>query len=390
MKERFTIKGRTMKNKTKVLSIVLFISVLIVLISCGKQKTEWQGTIEEVDRVTIVNNSKEPMYSEDVFSMEEEISIGEAEGEEEYMFSRINDIDVDDERHVYVAEGAFAHIRVFDENGEYLREIGRKGQGPGEMQMPIYVQIIPQNEVIVHDYIAQRLSFFSLDGKFLRQKSTAKTRNPFIPIKMDAYGNLIVMAAFAPPPIGGKELKMYDSNLELLMMVAKEEKGIIGIFDIGKPSWYCDVSPSDNIVWGDSKEYVIQILNTEGDLIKKIIKEYKPLKYTTEDKEVYYNRYSGFVKRGGKLNFRDHFPAFSEISVDDEERIFVKTYERVEGSEESFYFDVFDSKGIYIAKVPIRTNLNRNSVWKKGKLYTIEEDEDGYEYIKRYKVTWKF
>ena len=74
------------------------------------------------------------MYGEDVFSLEEELSIGEAEGEEEYMFSRINDIDVDDEGNVYVAEGAFAHIRVFDENGEYLRVMGRKGQGPGEMQ----------------------------------------------------------------------------------------------------------------------------------------------------------------------------------------------------------------------------------------------------------------
>ncbi len=27
-------------------------------------------------------------------------------------------------------------------------------------------------------------------------------------------------------------------------------------------------------------------------------------------------------------------------------------------------------------------------VWKKGKLYTIERDEEGYQYVKRYKVNW--
>ncbi len=173
------------------------------------------------------------------------------------------------------------------------------------------------------------------------------------------------------------------------MTIAKEEKGKRGVFEVGKPSLYCDVSPNDNIVWGNSKEYVLKILDREGRLIKKIIKKYDPLKITAKDKEMYKKRYAEPIKIGYKLNFHDHFPAFSDIMVDDKERIFVKTYERGEGSEESFYFDVFDSKGIYIAKVQIKANLNRNSVWKRNKLYTIEEDEEGYQIVKRYKVNWK-
>lgn len=41
-----------MKTKTKVVSIVLFLSIVILFISCGKQKTEWQGTIEKKNGVT--------------------------------------------------------------------------------------------------------------------------------------------------------------------------------------------------------------------------------------------------------------------------------------------------------------------------------------------------
>jgi len=72
-----------MNNKNKVTPIIIFLLVLIVFVSCQKQEAEWKGTIEEVDGVTIVKNPKEPMYGQDIFSLEEELSIGEAEGREE-------------------------------------------------------------------------------------------------------------------------------------------------------------------------------------------------------------------------------------------------------------------------------------------------------------------
>ena len=85
-----------MKNKTKLISIVICLSVFMTLVSCQKQKAEWKGTIEEVDGVTVVKNPKDPIYDENVFSLEEELTIGEDEEREEYMFSRIRDIEVDD------------------------------------------------------------------------------------------------------------------------------------------------------------------------------------------------------------------------------------------------------------------------------------------------------
>lgn len=36
-----------MNNKNKVTPIIIFLSVLIVFVSCQKQKSEWKGTIEE-------------------------------------------------------------------------------------------------------------------------------------------------------------------------------------------------------------------------------------------------------------------------------------------------------------------------------------------------------
>lgn len=61
-----------MNNKTKVVSIILFLSLIIMLASCKPQKAEWKGTIEEENGVTVVKNPKEPMYEEDVCSIEED------------------------------------------------------------------------------------------------------------------------------------------------------------------------------------------------------------------------------------------------------------------------------------------------------------------------------
>ena len=86
-----------MKTKTYVISILLFLSVFILFISFGSQKTEWKGTIEKENGIIVVKNPKKPIYSEEILSLEEELSIGETGGKEEYMFSRARSITVDDE-----------------------------------------------------------------------------------------------------------------------------------------------------------------------------------------------------------------------------------------------------------------------------------------------------
>lgn len=69
-----------MKIKTNLVLVFLLLTVFSMLVSCQEQKAEWKGKIEEVDGVTVVKNPKEPIYGQDVFSIEEELSIRESEG----------------------------------------------------------------------------------------------------------------------------------------------------------------------------------------------------------------------------------------------------------------------------------------------------------------------
>jgi len=363
-----------------------------LFVSCQKQKTEWKGTIEKVGGVTIVRNPKEPMYGEDVFSLEEELSIGETEGREEYMFNRIA-IDVDDDGNLYILDNIAIEIRVFDKHGNYLYSIGQKGQGPGEIQRPSLppFQITPQNEILVSDPPTRRIIFYSLQGDYLRQISTASIRGIFYLIKIDSKGNFIVNLGYAPVFEIKQELKMFNPELSPLVSLKalKGDPYQPGVTRLFKP-WISFVITQDNkIIWGTSNKYEFYILNSNAKVIKMIYKDYDRVEILEKYKERIKERYRS-AGRKVKVHFPKHFPAFNDMYIDDEGRLFVQTYERVKDKEQYYYFDVFDSIGKYIAKIPIKAGRPRQYIWKKNKLYTVEEDEEGYQYVKRYKVIWRY
>ena len=53
-----------MKNKAKVLSVALFLSAFIMVISFGGQRAEWKGKIDIENGVKVIKNPNEPLYGE--------------------------------------------------------------------------------------------------------------------------------------------------------------------------------------------------------------------------------------------------------------------------------------------------------------------------------------
>ncbi len=97
-------------------------------------------------------------------TLEPRVTIGSLDGPPETVFGRVTSIAVGPGRDVYVLDGQAAEIRVFDESGEYLRTIGRRGEGPGEMQQPGGLAIFPDGAIGVRDPRNARLQVWSADG----------------------------------------------------------------------------------------------------------------------------------------------------------------------------------------------------------------------------------
>ncbi|MBL7084394.1 MAG: 6-bladed beta-propeller [Candidatus Aminicenantes bacterium] len=370
-----------MKNKFKVISTVLFLSAFIMVISFGGQKAEWKGKIEVKNGIKIVKNPKMPIYGNEIFSIEEDLKIGEVESDENYMFSQIRNFVIDKNENIYVADVKETYVKVFDKNGEFLKVFGKEGEGPGEIGRISSIHINAKNELLVHDSRNRKIQYFSLEGKFVRSKNLGKIR----PLRLycDYNENYYVTTAVIDPPNSRYVLLKYDNDLNLIATIAKiPAPDPTKPFNPFMPFFYYQLMNDDCLLYGYPESYELHIFNPEGKIIKKIIRDYNPVPVSEAEKE----EMRKDIRPGRKLEFPRYHSAFVYFKIDEEGRIFVQTWEKPESGEE-YCFDVFDSDGRYIAKIPLNFRL---AVMKKSKIYTIEEDEDGYQYIKRYKVTWKY
>ena len=89
-----------------------------------------------------------------------EVSIGELDGPEEYLFGRIGSLAVDDDRNVYVFDRQAHHVRVFDDAGVYVRTLGRRGEGPGDFGRAEAIAVLPDGRLLVRDPGNMRVQVF--------------------------------------------------------------------------------------------------------------------------------------------------------------------------------------------------------------------------------------
>lgn len=352
--------------------------------------------IKTVDDVKIIQNKKKPDPPKGTPSkmiLELETVIGESEDPDK-AFSQLSSFVVDDGGTIYALDFKEQKIKVFDDSGQFIRAFGEKGQGPGELQMPAGIHLAPGNKLAVDDALAKKMVYFTKEGKYVRNVSYA-TRLALVNLLMDPHGNFI-----------GREMKL--EGQEMFFEITKLDTELKSVFSLDKIGFPIPIPGSGNkinlmdaisifqfdsagnIYYGRNRDYEINMYTPEGKLVKSIRKDFQPQKITEEDKEEILSRLDS-VPTAGAVNFREMFefpkmfPPFQLFTLDEKGRIFVRTWEKGQ-EEDEFVHDIFDSEGRFIAQFTSKINV---SVWKNGKAYAIDENEEGFNVIKRYKVSWE-
>ncbi len=97
-------------------------------------------------------------------------------GTDDY-FQDPSDIEVDDAGSViYVVDAGSCRVLVFDFQGEFLKAIGRKGQGPGEFMRPTGMCLTRDGGVAVADFGNNRIQTFDRAGKLVGSITLTEVR----------------------------------------------------------------------------------------------------------------------------------------------------------------------------------------------------------------------
>ncbi len=149
---------------------------------------------------------------------------------------------------------------------------------------------------------------------------------------------------------------------------------------------YC-LDRRGNFLYGKTEAYEIKYFNPEGQLFKIVRKEYWPQPITERDKQEILKQLpeAPGVNLKEMLAFPDYYPPFGSLFVDEEDRLYVRTYEKGKAPD-SYLWDIFSQEGKFIARCEMPQDA---FLLKGGKLYAVEKDQEDYQYICRYQATWK-
>ena len=82
-------------------------------------------------------------------------------------FNQPKDLAFDSAGNVYIADNENHQIKIFDEDGGFLRQFGKEGTDEGELNYPTGVSVDRDGVVYVVELYNYRVSLFTREGKFL-------------------------------------------------------------------------------------------------------------------------------------------------------------------------------------------------------------------------------
>lgn len=378
-------------KKIGIFWLVFLAAACFLVLHAQTEKPSWKGKAVIEGGVKVVKNPAEPLYGEFSFDLEEDLSIGGDPKNEAYYFPKGGSLSVDDEGSLFITDLGNKRVQMYDKSGQYIRTIGRQGQGPGEYVFPGQVYFDPEGNTCVRNGGIQ-LNVYGKDGVF-KNKITFKTFvNAFI---LGPGGTIIGTKQPGFEPGGPKHSLVQLDRDGLVLRTIAEFRGELSE---GQKAltlhWYSNLisfSPvtAETFGYGFSEEYKIYVAGSEGQTLHIITKEEKPQAISGKEKDE--TRRSGFFMWFGQsqrpedaIVFPDHGPFFRNFINDDAGRLYVVRLNSILEKDAPSRVDVFSKDGIYLYRM---TWAFIPAAIKLGCLYEVRSDkETGEVRIVRYRI----
>lgn len=338
----------------------------------------------------------------------EELVIGVETGADEYMIGRVNDVAVGNGGEIYVADGQLEIVRMYDADGNYLRDIGRRGQGPGEYAYAPSLGTLPDGTLVISDTSSGRISFFSPAGDYLDSFTAARVGS----FTVDRDGNIHAQRFEGEPVLA--EFTRGGEQLGRLPVPARDIAGAeTFVLGWGEGNIYpfpvetqWDFSPLGYLVTGRNDVYDIELRRPDGTVhLRRDIPRPEVNGEEQNQWEAHRQRLIERVTaRGDEADFEpipDVKPYFRQIHVAADGRIWVFRYvEAVERDDiepvpdmpdrplltwrEPWTYDVFEPDGTFLGAVVVPETF-RPYVIRGERLWGAVE-RDGLEQVVRLAV----
>ncbi len=386
-----------MKSLTSVL-------LLPLIAACGGEPTDrWLGTVDTLETgVILINNPATGTWdSATAWALDADLLIGSVEADTMETFAEVLAVDADGTGRIYVLDGQYQEIRVFNRDGDYVRTIGRTGGGPGEFRGAFGMSFDGDGRLWVADVPNARYSVFDTSGAFItvyRREVTrygyrwegghvasgalydytgvtvGEERKPAL-VRYDpveGYADTVQLPEFDPP--------VFDFRND-------EGLGSIAMMPFGSNlRWVID--PRGYIWAGISSEFCIYQISLAGDTLRAVQREFAPVEVTGDEREAALDR----IERSAQgrpvdaSRIPSQKPAFDRFVVDEYGYLWVLPSRTAE--QQGTFFDVFDPEGTYLGQLHTDVDVWRYAqlIIRGDNIYTVATDELDVQYVVRIRI----
>jgi len=350
----------------------------------------------------------------------EVLRIGVLEGEEAYMFAGISDLDRHPDGRLLVADGS--QLKIFDPEGRFLRQMGGRGEGPGEF-MALFSAWWGGEYVLGHDVFESTVARFDTLGVLASDQRIegAPRTSPEQIVDFNGRALGIGTRYGAGTPEGRRAVHIAEivevdlSTGEVSEVLARFPAGTGMMTEYGEsssPAFDSIARPAlvgeDRLLVSSGMEYVVDLVAFDSTLIRRVTRDFDPVPLGA-DAQDYYERamrfrygdrmsateMAGVLRRGPDL---DRIPPVGMVVASADggfwvyrPDLFERPLEAAIGpisdtsTPEAPPFDLFDATGAYLGSV--RFDPGFRPLWFGSDLVVgVDQDELGVQRVVAYRI----
>ena len=393
---------------------LLSLIFVLLMIGCSPRTESARHRYETrtIDGVITSANSGGPKFPGQLFRCEEiqRLRLKADPDNEESLLFRPRNLIQDKDGQYFVNDSGNYRIAVFDPDGNFVRGIGRSGEGPGEFQS---VSSISVDAGVLHifDSRSLRLTRYRTDGSLIEVISLNQTAQAlqidFLHTAIPITGGGIILIGQGSESTSEyvyswRGVAVLDSSLEVEWQAEtprhkSQTWGLIGgarslgVLIPYRPYPSIDYHPVQGIVINPADEPILLFHNLDGTLRKQIRLDIEPIPITAEDKARYLNSFDERIANASARSaeqlrsmkegteFPEQWPYWGGVSIDDQGYLWIGVTEREEDREAAggdYLRMVLSPEGEYLgdARLP-------GGAISSGRLTHTETDEETEELI---------
>lgn len=125
-----------------------------LLVSMATSPAVFAGELVTIDGVLHVRNGAAPAQGREIWHLEEQWRVG-GDDEDAMLLGLVTEVAADADGNLYIMDSQLRQVHVFSPEGELLRSLFREGEGPGEVQRPRDLVLLPDGVGLGQEFPAR-------------------------------------------------------------------------------------------------------------------------------------------------------------------------------------------------------------------------------------------